>query len=91
LIVDHASYHTSKEVKELVERHHNKIQLFFLPPHSPELNPDEQVWNQIKHRGVEKEPIKNKKDLEHRLYVDLEKLKKNVERIGPVNFPVMKY
>ncbi len=81
VIADNASYHTSKEVKEFMERHHNKIQLFFLPPHSPELNPDEQVWNQIKHRGVEKKPIKNKRDLEHRLYVGLEKLKKNIERI----------
>lgn len=81
LIVDNASYHTSKKVKEFMERHHNKIQLFFLPPHSPELNPDEQVWNQIKHRGVEKKPIKNKRDLEHRLSVGLEKLKKNIERI----------
>lgn len=81
LIVDNASYHTSKKVKEFVERHHDKIQLFFLPPHSPELNPDEQVWNQIKHRGVEKKPIKNKRDLEHRLYVGLEKLQKNIEII----------
>jgi len=92
LIVDHASYHTSNKVKEFVERHHDKIQLFFLPPHSPELNPDEQVWNQIKHRGVEKQPIKNKRDLEHRLYVGLEKLQKNIERICSFfKLPTTKY
>ena len=45
------------------------------------MNPDEQVWNEIKHRGVEKKPIKNKSDLEYRLYDGLEKLKKNVEKV----------
>jgi len=59
----------------------HKIRLFFLPAHSPELNPDEQVWNEIKHRGVENKPIKNKSDLEYRLYDGLEKLKKNVEKV----------
>ena len=29
-----------------------KLELFFLPPYSPELNPDEQVWNYVKHHGV---------------------------------------
>jgi transposase len=28
------------------------MRLFFLPPYSPELNPDEQVWNHVKHHGV---------------------------------------
>ncbi len=26
-----------------------RLKLFFLPPYSPELNPDEQVWNYVKH------------------------------------------
>ena len=81
IIPDEGNYHTSNEVKEFVERHRDKIQLFFLPPHSPKLNPDKQVWNQIKHCGVEKKPIKNKRDLEHRLYIGLEKLQKNIEII----------
>jgi len=33
--------------------------MFFFPPYAPKLNPDEQVWNEIKHRNLEKEPIKN--------------------------------
>ena len=28
--------------------------LFFLPPYSPELNPDELVWNHLKTHGVRK-------------------------------------
>jgi transposase len=29
-----------------------KLRLFYLPPYSPELNPDEQVWNHVKPNGV---------------------------------------
>jgi hypothetical protein len=29
-----------------------KLKLFFLPPYSPELNPDEFVWNDVKNNGV---------------------------------------
>ncbi len=81
LIVDNASYHTSNQVKKFVEDHAQKIRLFFLPPHSPEINPDEQVWNEIKHRQLEKQPIKGPIDFEHRLYDALLKLQEFKERV----------
>ncbi|MCP5197351.1 MAG: IS630 family transposase [Gammaproteobacteria bacterium] len=75
IVIDNrASYHTSKEVKQFAEDHAQKIRLFFLPPHSSEINPDEQVWNEIKHRQLEKQPIKGLIDFEHRLYAALLKL-----------------
>jgi len=46
-VVDNASYHKSKEVKEFLGNH-SSISLEYLPPYSPELNPDEQVWNHAK-------------------------------------------
>jgi transposase len=39
-----------------------KFRLFFLPPYSPELNPDEQVWNFVKHHGVVKAAAKELKN-----------------------------
>ena len=81
VITDNASYHTSKEVKAFLETHRKQIRLFFLPPHSPELNPDEQVWNEIKNGHLEKEPIKNRADFRARVYSALEKLKEFKERI----------
>jgi transposase len=42
LICDNASYHKSKKVKEYVA--HTKIELVFLPPYSPNLNPIERLW-----------------------------------------------
>lgn len=81
VIADKASYHTSHEVKKFVEDHAQQIWLFFLPPHSPELNPDEQVWNEIKHRQLEKKPIKNPTDFERRLYAVLLKLQTLKEKV----------
>lgn len=48
LILDGGSYHRSRPVKEYVASLGGDLRLFFLPPNSPELNPDEQVWNYVK-------------------------------------------
>jgi transposase len=50
VIADNASYHTSDLVRKCAETSGSLVSLFFLPPYSPELNPDEQVWNQTKAR-----------------------------------------
>ena len=57
-----------------MEDHAQQIRLFFLLPHSPEINPDGRVWNEIKHRQLEKQPIKGPIGFEHRLYDALLKL-----------------
>jgi|TARA_R110000851_G_scaffold263476_2_gene416020 transposase len=40
-----------------VESLNGKLKLFFLPPYSPELNPDESVWGYIKYHHVGKKVI----------------------------------
>jgi transposase len=52
LILDGVRYHHSRAVNDYVASLSGKLELFFLPPYSPELNPDEQVWNYVKHHGV---------------------------------------
>ena len=52
LIVDRAGYHTSKETREWVNEHRNRIELFFLPSYSPDLNPDEWVWKNVKSDNI---------------------------------------
>jgi len=42
LICDNAGYHKSKKVKEYLTD--KKIELLFLPPYSPNLNPIERLW-----------------------------------------------
>ena len=50
VVVDNAKYHHSKEKRRFVEVQEGRIQLVSLPPYSPELNPDEQVWIMVNGR-----------------------------------------
>lgn len=50
LIVDGHPTHKAKLVRDFVEQQGGRLQLFFLPAYSPELNPDELVWGHIKQR-----------------------------------------
>lgn len=52
LIVDRARYHTSEETTSWVADHKDRIELFFLPPYSPDMNPDEWVWKNVKNDAV---------------------------------------
>jgi transposase len=63
VIADNARYHHSKKVQAFLETHLGEIMMAFLPAYSPELNPDEQVWNHAK-AEVDKHPIKSKHDME---------------------------
>jgi len=47
IILDNASIHKSKKTKKYLQCHRN-IQLFYLPPYSPEYNPVEIFWKWIK-------------------------------------------
>jgi transposase len=63
LIVDGHPSHRSKLVKAYVESLQGKLRLFFLPPYSPELNPDELVWNDVKNNGVGRALLHSPRDL----------------------------
>lgn len=81
LLVDHATFHGSKLVRDFVSAHRTKLRIFFLPKRAPEMNPDEQVWNEIKTNRIGKQPVKDKKDLKKRLYSALGSLQKKTKRI----------
>jgi transposase len=46
VIMDNAAFHKSKVTKQLIEEAGCRV--FFLPPYSPDLNPIEQVWANLK-------------------------------------------
>jgi transposase len=62
VIVDGHSIHGSKQVQPLLKDYEGKLKLFPLPPNSPQLNPDEWVWNNMKHR-VAKQFINSREQL----------------------------
>lgn len=63
LIVDNHPVHRSKEVLDFAKKTKGKLRLFFLPPYSPELNPDEHVWNYLKNHKIGREGATNRWNL----------------------------
>ena len=76
LILDGGSFHRGRPVKEYVASLGGKLQLFFLPPYSPELNPDEQVWNYVKHHGVAKAALSGGRQLRKYVQARLQSLQR---------------
>lgn len=81
LVLDNHSVHRSKEVREFVKSTAGKLRLFFLPPYSPELNPDEHVWNYLKNHKIGRQTTKNGFDLSKRVESIMRSLQKLPEKI----------
>ena len=56
LVVDGHPIHKARLVKDYVDSQNGRLKLVFLPPYSPQLNPDEQVWGHIKPRVAKQVP-----------------------------------
>ena len=52
LIQDNASYHKKPEVYEWFEKHRRHLEVFLLPPYSPEFNATERVWYHTRHAAT---------------------------------------
>lgn len=75
VIADNARYHHSKETQKFIESETDNILMAFLPAYSPELNPDEQVWNHAKAR-LSKLPVYNAQGMKKCLTSILHSLQK---------------
>jgi DDE superfamily endonuclease len=51
-ILDRGSAHRAKKTAACVETLGGKLRLFFLPPYSPDRNPDALVWKHLKAETV---------------------------------------
>ena len=67
VITDSASYHTSGAVKQYAAKSRWQVTIEHLPSYSPELNPDEQVWNHAKAR-LAKRFVANKAEFKAALF-----------------------
>jgi transposase len=57
LIWDGHPTHRSKIVHECIDSFEGKPEVYTRPSYSPELNPTEQVWNNVKHHGVGRKKV----------------------------------
>ena len=76
LIVDGHPTHKAKVVQRFVDEQRGRLKLFYLPPYSPELNPDEYVWNDLKNKCLGRKLITSRPQLKQETLRHLRKLQK---------------
>jgi transposase len=78
LIVDGSSIHKAKKVKDFLAKDEvkDRLEIFILPGYSPELNPDEWVWNNVKNTRLGRVVSRDKNDLKSKAIGALRRLQK---------------
>ena len=76
VVVDGHPTHRAKSVARFVAAQAGKLALFFLPPYSPELNPDEFVWNDLKNHGTGRKLITSLSQLQQTVISHMRQLQK---------------
>lgn len=77
LIVDGYPAHKSKKTREFIQSTKGRLELFYLPPYSPELNPDELAWNTLKNGIVGRTTVQSKDELKAKVIGGLRKIQKS--------------
>lgn len=62
VIMDQAPPHTSKKTQLFIDDQ-RRLHVFHLPKYSPDWNPDEKVWNHLKHQELQSHQAKTKMEL----------------------------
>ena len=76
LVVDGHPTHRSKLVKEFVASTDGALKLFVLPAYSPQLNPDEWVWKNVKHDRVGRTSVTGPDEFKTKVIGALRRLQK---------------
>ena len=63
LILDNHRVHHSKKVKNYVEKHKKRLEIFYLPAYCPDMNPQELVNQDVKANANNFRALKSLKDL----------------------------
>jgi transposase len=77
LVIDGLPAHKAKSVAKYVQSTKGRLELHFLPPYAPDLNPDEFVWSHLKQNGTSKKPLRKNEALRERVDGDLSEIKRD--------------
>jgi transposase len=77
LILDNHRVHHGKKTKKWLAKYTDKIELFFLPPYAPELNPDELLNQTIKQRLKHRPISRNQKQFKRTISSCVKSLQKS--------------
>ncbi len=81
LIVDRGPAHVAKKTKAFVASLGGALRLFYLPPYSPDRNPDELVWKHLKTDTVGRASIASLADFRSKVKSSMLSLQRNPEKI----------
>ena len=92
LIVDNLKVHHAKIVKKWLQQNEDKIELFYLPPYCPQMNPQELVNQEVKGHASDFRLVRSMNDLTINLRYYLTKIQFNTWKVmNYFNKPSVQY
>jgi transposase len=85
VVMDNAPPHTSQKTLDYIQGQ-KRLSVFYLPPYSPDWNPDEKIWNYLKHHELKAHRAKNKQELFELTQCKLETMRKNKDLLQGLYF-----
>ena len=84
LILDRLKAHRARLTRDWLAGHRSEIEVFYLPPYSPELNPDEGVNADLKQAVPRKAPARSRQQLRRATISHMRSLAKRPRRIRAI-------
>jgi transposase len=84
LILDRLKAHRARLTRDWLDAHRSEIEVHYLPPYSPELNPDEGVNADLKQAVPRKAPARSKQQLKRAVLGHMRGLSKRPQRIRAI-------
>jgi len=81
VILDRNRIHLSEAVRQFARPRRQRLKIFTFPTYSPECNPDEGVWSDVKPHGISRQAIHGKTDFKAKLYRVLHSLQKQPSKV----------
>lgn len=81
LVMDNSTVHHAKVLKEYAANSNGRLRLYFLPPYSPDLNPDEWVWKNVKHDNLGRASARHEGELAQFARSALSRLKEMPDKV----------
>ncbi len=85
VVMDQATPHTSKKTTAFITKQ-KRLHVFYLPPYSPDYNPDEQVWNYLKHEELKSHQARTRDELNALAHRKLNSMSKNSDLLQGIFF-----
>jgi len=85
VVMDQAPPHVSKATQQYIAAQ-RRLHVFYLPKYSPDWNPDEKVWNHLKHQELKAHRAKTKEELKVLTKQKLRNMSRDPELIRGIFF-----